>query len=99
MKKFIILSALLAVISTTTFSQSSSFKADDFREFVDHRITLTLKEYSPTVDFGVTFYLKEVKENYLICTLWKNNDNYIVYILIDQIAGFGIKKEKMDSEE
>jgi hypothetical protein len=85
---------MLALLSTTTFGQGASFKADDFREFIDHRITFTLKDYAVTVDFGDTFYLKEVKDNYLVCTLWKDNDNYIIYILIDQIAGFRVKKTK-----
>lgn len=97
MKKVIILSALLAMFCSTSFGQGASFKADDFREFIDHRITITLKDYAVTVDFGDTFYLKEVKEDYLVCTIWKDNENIIVYILIDQIAGFRVKNPKMNA--
>ena len=94
MKKLIIISVLLTIFSFTAFSQDTSFKADDFKQYIDCRITITMKEYTPNVDFGTTFYLKEVTDNYLICTQWRNNDDYLIYILIDQIAGFGVKKGK-----
>lgn len=93
MKKIIFILIIISSISGIAYCQNSSFTAEDFKNHVDKKITVTLKN----TDSPITpLFIKEVKEKYIVCTYWKNNENILNYILIDQIAAFRVWQEEED---
>ena len=94
MKKIIMIVLIISFFyNTNLFCDELSFKADDFKNYVDYRITVVLKNSYTILSYG-TLYLKEVNDKYIVCYYQKLSDSDIVYILIDQIASFRVQIDK-----
>ena len=101
MKKNIILFLLIFLIVSSLFS--STFSKELFEKYIGKRVIIFLKNYrndqkDTNGSFNESMFIKEVYDDYIICTDFKEGVNYY-YILIDEIASFFVFKAAEESNK
>ena len=90
MRKMIISILLCIFLLSSLFS--SSFNKEIFEQFIGKRVVIYLKNYRNQQNdgngsFNEWMFLKEVHDDYIICSDFKKSNSYY-YILIEEISGF-----------
>lgn len=94
MKKIFISILLSLFIFSSLFS--TAFSKELFEKYIGKRVIILLKSYrnqrnDDTGSFSEGMFIKEVYDDYIVCSDFKKSGNYY-YILIDEIASFFVFK-------